>query len=287
MNLSKLVEFLGEAMRAGPVGQGFVERCQSLFMKADEIHLWNVRIAAGEDCLLELYASLSQDESKKANGFHFDRHRRSYIICRGLVRTILAGYLGLKPTEIQFQYGAEGKPFLQDRPVRFSVSHSADRVLYAFCRNHELGVDLEYVRDLPDLETLARHCFAPSEYAEFCNTAPAVRTRAFFRSWTRKEAYTKGTGQGLSLPPDSLHVPTQRELPANARIMLGPDPQPSDWSLRHLEPAPGYVGALATPLASAPLLEWTFESAEECKERIDGLMYGVSGPGSPIGSTRP
>lgn len=268
-------------MRTGPVGQGFVERCQSLFMEADEIHLWTGRIAAGEDCLLELYASLSQDEIKKANGFHFDKHRRAYIICRGLVRSILAGYLGLKPSEIQFQYGREGKPFLQVRPVRFGVSHSVDRVLYAFCRNHEVGVDLEYVCDLPDLEMLAQHFFTPSEYAEFSNTVPAVRTKAFFRSWTRKEAYAKATGQGLSLPPDSLPVLTRRELPANARIMLRPEAQPSDWSLRDLEPAPGYVGALATPLASAPLLAWTFESAEECRERIDGLISGAH-RGSPL-----
>jgi 4'-phosphopantetheinyl transferase len=241
-------------------------------MKTNEIHLWNGCIAAGKDSFLGLCASLSREELEKADGFRFDKDRRSYIICRGLLRSILGTYLQVKPAEIQFQYGREGKPFLQDRAIHFSVSHSEDRVLYALCRNHELGVDLEYVRELPDVETLARHSFAPSEYAAFCNTVPAVRTRAFFCCWTRKEAYMKATGRGLSLPPDSFEVPSEYELLAEARIMLGPDAKPSNWSLRHLDPAHSYVGALATPLVSAPLLEWTFESAEECGERIDRLF---------------
>lgn len=241
-------------------------------MKTDEIHLWNGRIAAGEDCFLELFASLSQDEIEKANGFRFDQHRRRYIICRGLLRSILAGYLDAKPPEIHFHYGNEGKPFLRDCAVRFSVSHSEDRVLYAFSKNHELGVDLEYIRELPDVEMLARHFLTPYEYAGFCNAVPAGRTRAFFCCWTRKEAYTKATGQGLSLPLDSFSVPMESERLAKATIMPASDAGASDWTLRHLDPAPGYVGALATPLTSTPLLERTFESVEECREHVDGLI---------------
>lgn len=241
-------------------------------MKADEIHVWNGCIAAGRNCFLELYGSLSEDEIEKADGFHFGKHRRSYIICRGLLRAILGAYLRVEPAEIKFQYGPEGKPFLQGHTVCFSVSHSEDRVLYALCRSHELGVDLEYVRELPDIETLAQHSLAPSEYAAFCNTVPAVRTRAFYCCWTRKEAYMKATGRGLSLRPESVDVLSEHTLPEKGRIMLGPDAKSSDWSLRHLDPAPRYVGALVTPLASAPLLEWTFESAEECGERIHRLL---------------
>ena len=237
-------------------------------MKADEIHVWNGRIAAGEDCFLGLYKSLSQDETEKAARLRFDQHKRSYVICRGLLRSILAGYLGLRPAEIPIQYGAQGKPFLQNRAVRFSVSHSEDRVLFAFCRNCELGVDLEYVRELPDAEQLARRFFAPSEYIEFCGTTPAIRTMAFFCCWTRKEAYIKATGLGLSLPLDSFAVPAVPGQPAKLRITTGPDAQLSGYSLRHLDPAPGYVGALAAPLASFPLVHRTFERAEECIDRL-------------------
>lgn len=254
------------------MGQNFVERWRILSMKADEIHLWNGRIAAGEDCFLELYASLSQEEIEKANGFRFDQHRRHYIICRGLLRTILAGYLDAKPAEIHFQYGNKGKPFLLDCAVRFSVSHSEDRVLYAFSEHHELGVDLEYIRELPDVEMLAQHFFAPFEFAGFCNAVTAGRKRAFFCCWTRKEAYIKATGQGLSLPLDSFYVPTESEGPAKATTMAGSDAGASDWTVIHLDPAPGYVGALASPLASTRLLEWTFESVEECRGQVDSLF---------------
>ena len=237
-------------------------------MKADEIHVWSGRIAAGEDCFRELYKSLSQDETERATRLHFDKHKRSYIICRGLLRSILAGYLRLRPAEILIQYGAQGKPFLHNRAVRFSVSHSEDRVLFAFCWDRELGIDLEYMRDLSDAEQLARRFFAPSEYIEFCGTSPAIRTRAFFCRWTRKEAYIKATGLGLSLPLDSFHVPALPGQLANLRVTTGPGAQFSGWSLIHLDPAPGYVGALAAPLESVPLVQWTFEKAEACIDRI-------------------
>ncbi len=244
-----------------------VAPCRILAMKADEIHVWNGRVAAGEDCFLELYKCLSPDEIERAARLRFDEHRRSFIICRGLLRSILAGYLGLRPAEIQFQYGAQGKPALQNRAMCFSVSHSENRVLYAFGKNFELGVDLEYVRELPDAEMLAQRFFAPSEYLEFCGTTPAIRTRAFFCCWTRKEAYIKATGQGLSQPLRSFQVPIEPEQPDKLRITTRSDEHLSGWSLRHLDPAPGYVGALAAPLVSFPLVQWTFGTAEECIER--------------------
>ena len=237
-------------------------------MKADEIHVWSGRIAAGEDCFHELYKSLSRDETEKAARLRFDKHKRSYVICRGLLRSILAGYLGLRPAEILIQYGAQGKPFLQNQAVRFSVSHSEDRVLFAFCRNCELGIDLEYMRDLPDAEQLARRFFAPSEYIEFCGTSPAIRTEAFFCRWTRKEAYIKAMGQGLSLPLDSFQVPGVPGQLANLRITTEAGVPVSGWSLRHLDPAPGFIGALAAPLVSFPLVQWTFEKAEACLDRL-------------------
>ena len=230
--------------------------------------MWSGRIAAEEDCFLALFKSLSQDETERAARLHFDRDRRSFIICRGLLRSILAGYLGLNPAQILFEYGAQGKPSLQNRAMCFSVSHSEERVLYALCKNCELGVDLEYVRELPDAEILAQRFFAPSEYIEFCGTTPAARTRAFFCCWTRKEAYIKATGRGLSLPLDSFQVPILPDQPAQLRITTRPNEYLSGWSLRHLDPSPGYVGALAAQLVSFPLAHRTFETAEECMERI-------------------
>lgn len=246
-------------------------RRRILLMNSDEIHLWNGRMAAEESCLRELRAFLSQDEIEKADRLRFDSDKRSYIICRGLLRTILAAYLELKPGEIQFQYNAQGKPFLRNQAIRFSVSHSAERVLCAFCKNFEVGVDLERVREMPDASTLAQRFFAPSEYTELCEAGPANRTTVFFCCWTRKEAYIKATGQGLSLPLNSFQVPTAPEAAGKLRIMMGPNAPLDSWTLRHLDPAPGYVGALAASLPYVSLVERTFETAENCIRRAKVL----------------
>jgi 4'-phosphopantetheinyl transferase len=245
-------------------------------MKVDEVHLWNGRIAAGEECFSELYGRLSQDEIEKANGLHFDKDRRSYIVCRGLLRFILAAYLELEPTEIQFQYGSQGKPFLPNQAMHFSVGHSADRVLYAFSRTCDVGIDLEHVRELRDADMLAQRFFAPSECGELRDTSPAARTRAFLCCWTRKEAYIKATGQGLSLPLDSFHVPTTPEPAEKLKIMIWPGAHLWNWSLRHLDPAPGYVGALAVSLPSFRLVERTFETAEGCVGKLRIPLRGNS-----------
>jgi 4'-phosphopantetheinyl transferase len=234
-----------------------------LVMEPNAIHVWSGRIAAGEDCFLDLYASLSQDEIEKANRLHFEKDRRSYMISRGLLRSILAAYLGLEPSEIEFQYSTHGKPFLRNQAMYFSVSHSGDRVLYAFCKNCDLGVDLEQVRELDDAGIIAQRFFAVSECLELCATRQPTRTRAFFCCWTRKEAYIKAMGQGLSLALDSFQVPMAPAPMGNLRIRIGPDAF-CDGNLRHLDPAPGYVGALFTSWPFFSLVDWTFDTAEGC-----------------------
>jgi 4'-phosphopantetheinyl transferase len=243
-------------------------RWQIARIESGQIHLWNGRITAGDACFFELYKSLSHDEAERAARFHFGRHRRDYIICRGLLRSVLSSYLNLNPADLTFRYGPEGKPFLQNLGLHFSVSHSENRVLYALCENSELGVDIEYVRDLPEADILAKHYFSPFECAELRSTTPAIRMKAFFCCWTRKEAYIKATGKGLSIPLDSFQVSTSPAQPVTLKAREGQDLQLTNWSLKHLDPAFGYVGALAVPSPSFLLYEQNFESADECIDRL-------------------
>jgi len=144
------------------------------------------------------------DENKRASHFHFPIDRQRFVASRALLRTILGAYLIAGANDVSFSYSDKEKPSLRsvhaDSGITFNVSHSGRIALYAFTRRREIGVDVEQVRRDFDVEAIARRFFSPREQrqlADFCNEE---RVDAFFRCWTRKEAYIKATGKGLSLP---------------------------------------------------------------------------------------
>lgn len=193
--------------------------------------------------------TLSLDERLRADRFHFPRDRDHFVIARGLLRTIVGGYRRIAPQEVKFLYGENGKPALASPPgtasLHFNLAHSHGLALYAFSLSAKVGVDVEFVnRNAADL-SIARRFFSPREYAELCALEPSKQREGFINCWTRKEAYLKCIGSGLSNRLDQVDVVlTPGELPA----MLGINGDPGEaarWSLRHLTPKPGYVGALS------------------------------------------
>jgi 4'-phosphopantetheinyl transferase len=178
-----------------------------------------------------------------------ERDREHFIVARGVLRAILGRYLNRVPECLSFSYGARGKPALAGESdtdaIRFSVSHSHGVALYAFTRGREVGIDLERIRcDLAAVE-IAERFFSRREVAMLRSLPTAVQHQAFFRCWTRKEAYIKAKGEGLSLPLDQFDVSLAPEEPA---AVLGAQRDPSEasrWSLQDLAPAPGYAAALA------------------------------------------
>src|SRR5262245_13992045 len=133
-----------------------------------EVDLWATRLAGTEDLIRALNATLSLDERQRAQAFVFDRHRNNFIIARGLLRAILASYLQQPPDRIELEAGAKGKPALRGRPrlLHFNLTHSDDCVLFAVTREHEIGVDVERVRTLPDADAIAARYFAAGEVAD-------------------------------------------------------------------------------------------------------------------------
>ena len=236
-------------------------------MDSRTIHLWTVRLVASENCFERLQCALSRDEQDRAHAFHFERHRRAFVIGRGLLREILGWYLGQNPGSIEFRYSYHGKPALwsvETSELQFNVAHSEDLAVYAIARGVQLGVDVEYVRDLPDAELIARQFFAKEEYWELVTLPPDDRKEAFFNCWTRKEAYLKALGGGLSVPLNRFQVSLG---PGRAAKLLKFDtnqPGPSDWTLYHLIPTEGFVGALAVPVAGCHLEERKFSNGDEC-----------------------
>ena len=182
---------------------------------AEEVHLWRLPLLASAGDLFALQALLSEDERQRAIRYRFDRDRLRYTIARGMLRRILAAYLGRPPAELKFGYGERGKPFLQltesgsgarGRSLEFNLSHSGELALFAVASGRAIGVDVEQERALEDWAAIAERFFAAGEQAAIARLPQKERQRAFFDCWARKEAYIKAVGDGLAIPLDGFEV---------------------------------------------------------------------------------
>nr|WP_255733360.1 4'-phosphopantetheinyl transferase superfamily protein [Ruegeria sp. Ofav3-42] len=163
-----------------------------------------------------------------------------YIAGRTQLRRILGRYLGRDANSIEFTYGTYGKPLLKDGPG-FNLSHSGGRAVLAVCEQTDPGLDIEKIRPIEN--AVARHHFSPAEYAKLSALPNSEWLQGFFRCWTRKEAVLKMLGHGLHMPLDSFDVTLSPDVSPQVTRIEGDDP--SRWSLFHLEPCAGWVGALA------------------------------------------
>lgn len=218
-------------------------------LTADGVHVWRFVLDVDDSLLMRLRKTLADDEICRAERFHFEKDRRHFIAGRGTLRALLAGYLAQRPQEIRFAYGNYGKPMLAHETnandLRFNLTHSHGLALLALTHGRNIGVDVERIRDIEgDGEPLAERFFSPRESAVLRSLSPNLRRAAFFHCWTRKEAYIKAHGQGLSLPLDQFDVSLHPDEPAE---LLATRPNPHEtvrWSMHHLTPGEEYVGAL-------------------------------------------
>jgi 4'-phosphopantetheinyl transferase len=213
-----------------------------------DVHVWAAPLDLPAAQTHALASLLAPDEQTRAARFHFAKDRDHFTASRGLLRTMLGRYLRIDPRLVQFSYGSHGKPTLggphASAPLRFNVSHTKGMALFAFTRTRELGVDLEQIRPIDEAEQIAERFFSAQENSVFRRLDRSVLEVAFFNCWTRKEAYIKARGEGLSLPLDQFDVTL---APGDPALLLATRPDPEEarrWKLWSLEPAPGYVGAL-------------------------------------------
>jgi 4'-phosphopantetheinyl transferase len=211
------------------------------------VHLRIVRLEASEENFQRSLAWLSADETARAKRFYFERHSRAFILGRAALRALLASYLGIPPAEVRFLYGPQGKPALADpsSSLRFNVTNSGNLAAYAFTTGCEIGIDVEKHRTLHDFENIARRFFSPEETAELLELPSAEKTTAFFNCWSRKEAYIKAMGGGLSIPLDSFRVTLRPGVDARMVSIGGSEDAGRRWTLKAFDPAPEYAGAIA------------------------------------------
>jgi len=215
---------------------------------AEEVHVWRVHLVAQTEKIRAFRDVLSVDEIERADRFHFERDRTRFVIGRAAMRYILSQYLGVGSAEVEFSYGPKGKPELSSAAaqsgITFNLSHSHDYALLAVARETRLGVDLEFVKPEFATEEIATRFFSAKEAELLCSLPPSARAEAFFSCWTRKEAYIKALGEGMTVPLNSFDVAFVPGVPA-ALLHVNVDPcEVMRWSMYDIKPVAGYKAAL-------------------------------------------
>ena len=223
-------------------------------LETGTVHVWRIVLNQDDEKLDRFRRTLEASELERARRFHFDVHRRHFIVARGFLRSVVARYLGSQPEALRFEYGAYGKPALESgHTLRFNLSHSNEVALLAVTLDAELGVDVEHIRADFASEDIARRYFSRAEVEVFNSLPAEERVEAFFRCWTRKEAYIKAIGKGFSHALDAFDVTL---APGVEPVLLrAEDDDASRWWMGDIEVGEGYAGAL---IVERPVAEVRF-----------------------------
>lgn len=237
-----------------------------LALGTQELDVWKVSLDDAEWPEPELTELLTEDERARAQAFHFEKHRRRFVVGRASLRRILARYLKADPTGLRFRYGERGKPELElgaaavtTSPVRFNLSHSHGLAVFAVAREREVGVDVEWIRADVDVDGIAARFFSTAEHAALRQIAEPERRAAFFRVWTRKEAYLKAIGQGLFRCSRGFDVSVVGDEPPRLLHVASAPDEADRWSMEDFAPAPEFVGAVLAEGRGWSLRRWRLD----------------------------
>ncbi len=217
----------------------------NLSLQSNHVDVWRVITNLQHYSLSAFETILSTDELQHASRFHFDKDRERYLVAHTSLRHILSRYLQAEPNWLNFSTNVYGKPFLPDYVIEFNLSHSGDYALIAIAHSRNVGVDVEQLRADIEIESLAGRYFSPREVSELMALPPQQRLIGFFNCWTRKEAYIKARGLGLSLPLDSFDVSLKPSRPAVLRATRPDAGAALQWTMLSLEVGAKYAGAVA------------------------------------------
>lgn len=230
------------------------------FLSEKDVHIWQTPLDLPAARVQELTHKLSREERIKAERFHFDRDARRFIVARGILRLILGSYLHLEPGAVRLCYERNGKPRLAhacgNPTIHFNLSHSEGLALYAFRRGSEIGVDIERLRDIPEMEQIAEQMFSARDITRLRALPKNQNTQTFFQMWTRKEAYIKALGDGLSTSLDGFDVFPHPCESAALLGMRGDSTKAFPWVIRDLNAASGFASAFATEGPTPPPFCW-------------------------------
>lgn len=219
-------------------------------LDSNALHIWAFSLDRTAVEQERFWSVLSSDEQARARRFYFEKDRHHFVTARGILRHLLGRYLSLPPNKIRLVYGEQSKPALDashrrnGRMLHFNLSHSSGMGLTAFAWDTVLGIDIERVRPLSDGPDIAKHYFSAAENDIFVRLPSTIQSEAFFNCWTRKEAFIKAIGDGLTYPLDRFDVAFVPGEAARLLCVEGSSQKAARWRLIALDPEPGYAAAL-------------------------------------------
>ncbi len=245
-------------MTARDVGSAGWDLQGPLALPANEVHVARIRLTAVATEEARWQEVLASDERERASRFHFETDRRNFTACRALLRIFLGAFLQQPPDTLRFSYSAHGKPELAgpNAPdkLRFNVSHSGELALLGFVRGRRIGIDVEAFRHDADRAAIVRRFFSRTEQRAIGALPEPEQEAAFFACWTRKEAFIKAKGEGLSLPLAQFDVSVDADA-----ALLATRPEAAEaslWRLRSLQPGAGFAAAVAVEGEGWKLRDW-------------------------------
>jgi 4'-phosphopantetheinyl transferase len=231
-----------------------------LHLAENDVHVWRASLEIPLSSLEQFQPLLLDEEIERARRFYFEKDRRHWIVARAILRVLLGRYLDVEPQRLCFANNEYGKPLIlfpiAGRRLHFNLSHSGDLALYAFAYDREIGVDVEQMCATINYEDLGKHFFSVHERTALRALPPDRQEEAFFLCWSRKEAYIKARGKGLSLPLDQFDVSLVPDEPARLLESREESQATDRWSLSALFPGTGYAGALVVEGSGWQLSCW-------------------------------
>ena len=232
-------------------------------LTAHDVHLWRISLSHPPFPIDLLWRQLNPKEIERAQRYHFERDRRRFVVARGMLRVILARYVDVAPAAIQFDYSEHGKPSTPVRPeLAFNASDSGEWMALGVTLHRRIGVDIEQVREEVATMEIAHRFFSPREAATLQNLPPHAQTPAFFCCWTRKEAFIKAIGEGLSYPLHQFDVTLRPDEPARLVYVQGEPEAIERWWMMDFPEAEGYAGAVIVEKPEGPVTYWAWGGAQ-------------------------
>lgn len=225
------------------------------------VHIWEGRLDVADHVTAVARSLLPADERARADRFIHDRHRRRYTVAQAHLRLVLAGLTGTRPEEIAFEFGKHGKPFLPGGPS-FNQSHSEERIMIGVAAEGRLGVDIEEIRQVRYLLGIADKNFGEDEAARLHAAPEHERLELFFRLWTRKEAFLKAVGVGLTHPLRTFSVDPSPGAKRGLVRVEGLGEDPARWHVGGVRCSEGARAAMAVDRPRIAIERLGYDPAE-------------------------
>jgi len=232
---------------------------QQLSLHPNQVHIWSVNISEHINKLPIYWEFLNDKEKAKAAQFKFDKDCNCFVVARGVLKKLLSIYLNLKPKEIEFQFADYGKPYINHpSKIQFNVSHSKDAILIGFVRNDSIGIDTEYTKRKIEVKEIARQFFSQEEYQSLMALNSEYQLQGFYNCWTRKEAFIKALGSGLSFPLNQFVVSLDSSTKAELKKTKWDSTEKEKWTLQSISQRENYIGAFAVKGKVSDVSSWKY-----------------------------